>query len=73
MTTHAVAAKPAGNRFTRFFTGIWAEMKKVVWLSRREVLYLTVLVLVLTIATGIILYLFDLGFSTAIDKLLLVK
>ena len=28
MTTHAVAAKPAGNRFTRFFTGIWAETEK---------------------------------------------
>jgi preprotein translocase subunit SecE len=71
MTTRAVAAKSAGNRFTRFFTGIWAEMKKVVWLSRREVIYLTALVLIVTIITGIILYAFDLGFSTAIDKLLL--
>jgi preprotein translocase subunit SecE len=71
MTTRALAAKPAGNRFTRFFTGIWAEMRKVVWLSRREVLYLTMLVLIVTIATGIVLYAFDLGFSTGIDKLLL--
>jgi preprotein translocase subunit SecE len=71
MTTRALAAKPAGNRFTRFFGGIWAEMKKVVWLSRREIVYLTTLVLVATIAIGIILYAFDLGFSTAIDKLLL--
>ena len=71
MTTRAVAAKPAGNRFSRFFTGIWAEMKKVVWLSRREVAYLTMLVLGVTILMGIILYLFDWGFSTGIDKLLL--
>jgi preprotein translocase subunit SecE len=71
MTTRAVAAKPAGNRFTRFFSGIWAEMKKVVWLSRREAAYLTLLVLIVTIAAGIVLYLCDLGFSTAIDKLLL--
>jgi len=71
MTTRAVAAKPAGNRFSRFFTGIWAEMKKVVWLSRREVAYLTVLVLAVTILMGIILYAFDFGFSNAIDKLLL--
>ncbi len=71
MTTHAVTgAKPAGNRFTRFFTGIWAEMKKVVWLSRREVTYLTLLVLVVTIVTGIILYGFDYGFSQAIDRLI---
>jgi preprotein translocase subunit SecE len=71
MTTRAVAAKPAGNRFSRFFTGIWSEMKKVVWLSRREVAYLTMLVLGVTILMGIILYLFDWGFSTGIDKLLL--
>jgi preprotein translocase subunit SecE len=71
MTTRAVAAKPAGNRFTRFFGGIWAEMKKVVWLSRREIVYLTSLVILATIAIGIILYAFDLGFSTAIDKLIL--
>jgi preprotein translocase subunit SecE len=71
MTTRAMAIKPAGNRFTRFFTGIWAEMKKVVWLSRREVLYLTMLVLVVTIITGVVLGAFDLGFSTGIDRLLL--
>jgi preprotein translocase subunit SecE len=71
MTTPAAASKPAGNRFTRFFTGIWAEMKKVVWLSRREVTYLTLLVLGVTVVVGIILYGFDFGFSTAVDKLLI--
>jgi len=63
----AAASKPSGNRFTRFFSGIWAEMKKVVWLSRREVTYLTILVLCVTIVTGIILYGFDLGFSYLVD------
>ncbi|MBN1189291.1 MAG: preprotein translocase subunit SecE [Dehalococcoidales bacterium] len=72
MTSHSVAAKPASSRF-RFFTGIWYELKKVVWLSRREAAYLTMMVLVVTIAAGIVLYAFDLGFSTAIDKLLLGK
>jgi len=66
-----VTAKPAGNRFTRFFTGLWAEMKKVVWLSRKEVAYLTGLVLLITVITGIVLGLFDWGFSTAVDKLLI--
>jgi preprotein translocase SecE subunit len=73
MTTHAVTAKPAGNRFTRFFTGIIGELRKVVWLNRREVAYLTGLVLIVAIAAGIVLYAFDLGFSTAVDKLLLAK
>jgi preprotein translocase subunit SecE len=71
MTTAAASSKPAGNRFTRFFSGIWAEMKKVVWLSRREVTYLTLLVLGVTIVTGIILYAFDLGFSKIVDTLVI--
>jgi preprotein translocase SecE subunit len=70
MTTPAAAAKPAGNRFTRFFSGIWGELKKVVWLSRREVTYLTLLVLGVSVIIGIILYGFDLGFSTLVEKFL---
>ena len=70
MSSRTVAAKSGSGRF-RFFTGIWAELKKVVWLSRKEAAYLTMIVLVVSIAAGIVLYLFDLGFSTAIDKLLL--
>jgi preprotein translocase subunit SecE len=71
--TSTVTTKPSGNRFTRFFSGLWAEMKKVVWLSRREMAYLTGLVLLVTIVTGIILGLFDWGFSTLVDKLLIGK
>jgi len=70
MTT-AAALKPSGNRFTRFFTGIAGELRKVVWLSRREVAYLTMLVLIVGIAAAVVLGAFDYGFSTAIDKLLL--
>ena len=70
MTT-AAALKPSGNRFTRFFTGIMGELRKVVWLSRREVAYLTMLVLIVAIAAAVVLGAFDYGFSTAIDKLLL--
>ncbi len=71
--TSTASAQPTGNRFIRFFTGLWAEMKKVVWLTRREMIYLTGLVLLVTIVVGIILGLFDLGFSTIIDKLLIGK
>jgi len=48
-------------------------MKKVVWLSKREMAYLTGLVLLVTVATGILLGLFDWGFSTIVDKLLIGK
>ncbi len=71
--TSMVSTKPSGNRFTRFISGLWAEMKKVVWLSRREIAYLTGLVLLVTVATGILLGLFDWGFSSLVDKLLIGK
>jgi preprotein translocase subunit SecE len=71
MTTQAVGVKPSGNRFIRFFTGIWYELKKVVWLTRREVAYLTLLVLVVSVAAGVVLGLFDWGFSTAVDKFII--
>lgn len=70
MTTSS-AVKKRGNRFTRFFTGIWSELKKVVWLSRREAMYLTMLVLIVSIAAAIVLGAFDYGFSTLVDKLLI--
>jgi preprotein translocase SecE subunit len=73
MTTHAAAIKPSGNRFTRFFTGIWSELKKVVWLSRKEVTYLTILVLIVAVAAAVVLASFDYGFSTLVDKLILSK
>ena len=71
--TSTVTTKTSGNRFTRFISGLWAEMKKVVWLSRREIVYLTGLVLLVTVVTGLVLGIFDWGFSTIIDKLLIGK
>jgi preprotein translocase SecE subunit len=73
MTTQAVGVNRSGNRFTRFFTGIWSELRKVVWLSRKEAAYLTMIVLIVSIAAGVVLGLFDYGFSTAVDKFLLNK
>ncbi len=73
MATRVATAKPSGNRFTRFFGGIWAELKKVVWLNRREAAYLTMLVILVAVIVGVVLGAFDYGFSTAIDKLLLGK
>ncbi len=62
------AAKRSGSRL-RFFSDTIAELKKVVWLSRREATYLTVLVLVVAIAVGIVLGAIDYGFTNLVDKL----
>ena len=67
--THPTA-KRSGSRF-RFIGEIIAELKKVVWLSRREALYLTVLVLIVAVTVGIVLGAIDLGFTELVDKLLL--
>lgn len=69
MTTHSIA-KQAGSRF-KFFGEIINELKKVVWLTRREAAYLTALVLIVSITAGIVLGAIDYGFSALVDKLLL--
>ncbi len=65
-----VTAKRSGSRF-RFIADIIAELRKVVWLSRREAIYLTVLVLIVAVATGIVLGGIDFGFSQLVEKLFL--
>jgi preprotein translocase subunit SecE len=58
------------SRF-RFIGEIIAELKKVVWLSRREAAYLTLLVILVTVAVGIMLGAFDWGFTKIVDKFFL--
>ncbi len=50
-----------------FFSDIISEMKKVTWLSRRELLYLTGLVLIVTVAMAILLGVLDFGFSRLVN------
>jgi len=45
-----------------------SELKKVVWLSRREQIYLTILVILLAVTVGIILGAFDYGFAWIAEK-----
>jgi|TARA_B100001971_G_C18214386_1_gene552829 preprotein translocase subunit SecE len=54
---------------SRFIGEIIAELKKVTWLSKREAVYLTALVLIVAVAVGIILGAMDYGFSFLVDKL----
>jgi preprotein translocase subunit SecE len=62
------ATKKSGSRFG-FIGDTIAELKKVSWLSRREALYLTGLVLLISIVVGAVLGAIDYGFSQLIDKL----
>ncbi|MCL2150460.1 MAG: preprotein translocase subunit SecE [Dehalococcoidia bacterium] len=47
---------------------IWSELKKVTWLSRREALYLTGLVLVFSAAVGAVLGGLDYLFSYLVRR-----
>jgi preprotein translocase subunit SecE len=58
--------KKSSSRF-RFIGDIIAELKKVVWLSRREAMYLTAMVLIVAISVGAILGALDFGFSKIIE------
>ncbi len=64
----APARRP--SRF-RFIADTIAEMKKVTWLTRRETVYLTGLVLIVAISAGVVLGLIDLGFSSLVSTFLL--
>ena len=69
MKPQTVATKRSSSRF-RFIGEIIGELRKVVWLTRREAIYLTVLVLIVAIAAGIILGVVDYGFSRLVEVIL---
>lgn len=71
MTYHTPKAKQEGSRFTRAAGGVIGELKKVVWLSRREAAYLTGIVLIVTITFSVILGALDYGFAEAASKIFL--
>ena len=58
------------SRF-RLISETIAELKKVVWLTRREVVYLTTLVLMVAIAVGLILGVIDYGFTKLVNDVFL--
>mgnify|MGYP001033397806 CR=1 FL=1 len=70
MTHYTATAKRKGSRF-KFIGDTIAELKKVVWLTKREAAYLTLLVLIISIAVGLVLGAIDYGFTNLVDKLLL--
>ena len=66
--TNQKAARPRGFRLVSYVSEIINELKKVVWLTRRETAYLTMLVLIVTIIAGIVLGALDYGFTQLVNK-----
>ena len=64
-----VAPKPK-NAVSNYISETVAELKKVTWLTRRDLLYLSGIVLLVTIVVGIVLGGIDFGFSKFIEWLI---
>jgi preprotein translocase subunit SecE len=61
----------SGLGLPRFATEIVSELRKVVWPTREDVVYLTVVVVVVTLILGAVLGAIDIGFGWFIEKTLL--
>ena len=72
MTHQTVDTKRSSSRF-RFFSEIITELKKVVWLTRREAIYLTGIVLTVALVVGLILGVMDFGFVRLVDDFFLCR
>jgi preprotein translocase subunit SecE len=66
--TQPSAKKKKGFVLFNYFSEIINELKKVVWLTRREIVYLTGMVLIVTIIAGIVLGALDYGFSQLVGN-----
>ncbi len=70
----AVLDEGPGNRRRGLFAfvgDIYTELTRVTWPSRETAFRLTLLVLAVSIAASIFLGLWDFGFTTLVDKLLI--
>ena len=70
MKRYAVAPKPIASRF-KFIGDTIAELKKVVWPTRRETIHLSIMVIIISIAVGAILGALDYAFTHIVDSLFL--
>lgn len=66
--THQITTKRRRFRLFNYISEIVNELKKVVWLTRREIVYLTGLVLVVTVIAGIVLGSLDFGFTELVNR-----
>jgi preprotein translocase subunit SecE len=58
------------NRIVKYFREARAEMRKVTWPTRQEALHLTGIVLAVTVAMSIILWVLDILFTGVVSALI---
>lgn len=55
----------------QFFRDTWSELKKVVWPSRKQATNLTIIVIGVSAAVGLLLGAIDLGFYMVFQQLIM--
>lgn len=68
--TLAEPHRPTGGRF-QYIREVWSELQKVVWPSRQDTTRLTLLVIAVSVAVGILLGLIDLAFNQVFTRFVL--
>jgi len=66
-----VSVRGQGKQRFKFIGETVSELRKVVWPTRQEATYLTTIVIVVTVAVAITLWVIDFGFSELIDAIIL--
>lgn len=61
------------KRFRSYIVNSYEELKRVVWPTRQQALFLSVVVIGFTVALAIYLAVFDLAFRNGLEKLLQLK
>lgn len=61
------------KKIISYFVESWNELTKVAWPNRKQVLEMTLAVIVITIIVGAILGLFDFGLSKGLTSLINLK
>ena len=58
------------NKINQYFTGVGLELKKVTWLSKKEMFGSTFIVGVFSVLIAIFLFIADFGLSEFVSRLL---
>lgn len=61
------------KKIISYFVESWTELTKVAWPNRKQVIEMTIAVIVITLIVGAILGLFDFGFSKGLTSLINLK
>ena len=56
-------------RIRRYFDEVWSELRKVSWPTREQTVNLTVLVLIVSLAVGVFISIFDFIFTQGLTLL----